>query len=93
MVKQIKNALMIWICSVLLCGCSLTLGPQVEKKAIILKAGVPVEILEQQTLDCRVLTDKDGEVDVFRQDVGGWIAMHPDHWASLKAEMKRLKGK
>ena len=40
-----KNVLTILVCS-LLCGCSLTIGPKVENRAIIVQAGVPIECLD-----------------------------------------------
>lgn len=93
--SRTRSAWTTWACSaalLLLSGCAeLTIGPRVEKKAIIVKAGVPVEILQNKTLPCRVLTDADGEYDEWQQDVGGWVAFHPDHWKSLKASVDALK--
>lgn len=91
--KQMRNALTILACSLLilaLSGCSLTLGPVIEKRAIIIHSGVPIEIVQQIKVDCRVLKDKE-ESDIFKQDVGGWVAMHPDHWNTLKKDHERLK--
>ena len=91
-----KNDWKIWACSIaliILSGCSLTLGPVVERKSIIVQAGVPIECLEQIKVRAHILKDKDGETDVFIQDIGGWIMMHPDHWKSLKETIDRLKKK
>lgn len=71
-------------------GCGLTLGPTVEKKAIIVRAGTAIEIIEDEEVMARILTG-DGNSDLFSQNVGGWIAMHPDHWDALKREIDRLK--
>lgn len=90
-----KNVLKIWACSFLLlmlCGCALTIGPVVERKAVIIQSGVPIEVMEQVKVDARVFA-KDGETEIFRQDIGGWITFHPDHWKSLQAEVKRLQAK
>lgn len=74
-------------------GCSgFTLGPVVEKKAIIVRAGTAIEIVEQIKVEARILRE-DGPSDIFQQDVGGWITMHPDHWEALKREMTRLRKK
>jgi hypothetical protein len=73
-------------------GC-LTIGPVIERKAIIIKAGTAIEVLEQVEVDARVMNRGDSKVDVFRQDIGGWITMHPDHWDSLKREIQRLRKK
>ena len=94
--KQMRNGLKIWVyslCFVLLVGCNLTLGPIVENKIIIVEPGVPIEILENKELDCRVLTDKDGETNVVKQDVGGWVAMPPAHWDTFKKRFKELQDK
>jgi len=70
-------------------GCDLTLGPKVETRYVIVKPGVPVVVLENETLRCRVLTDTEG--DMVRQDLGGWIAMPPEHWEAVKQEIERLR--
>lgn len=81
-------------CAILACslyGCSLTLGPVTEKKAVIVQSGTGVEILENRTVRCHLLSDKDGTVDELRQDIGGWVAMHPDHWQAVKSTIARLR--
>ena len=95
MERLIKSVLKILVCSIIFIatGCSLTLGPVAEKKAIIVNAGTGIEVLEQIKVNCRILNSEDGEVDVFKQDIGGWITMHPDHWKSVKTEIKRLRVK
>lgn len=98
MARPTTSASRILACSILvllLTGCDITLGPKVEKKAIIVYPGVPVEILQAVKLDCHTLvkSEQEGEVDVFKQDVGGWVAMPPEHWKSLKAEVQRLRKK
>lgn len=89
MARLIRNVWAILACSLL--GCSLTLGPTVEKKAIIVRAGTAIECVEQVEVQARLLKG-DGKTDLFHQDVGGWIMMHPDHWESLKREILRLRG-
>lgn len=94
---------MIWacraICVLLLAlsaGCGgLTIGPVVEKKAIIVHSGTGIEITEDVTVHGHALKpdDKEGPVDTFEVNVGGWIAVHPDHWAALKNEYHRLRVK
>lgn len=85
-------------CSALACcmvawGCSgLTIGPKVETRVIIVQPGLPVEILDSVVVSARVLRrDGDAPTDVFQQDIGGWVAMHPGHWDSLKREIARLR--
>ena len=81
-------------CSALLlgaAGCGLTLGPVTETRYVVVAPGVPVEVLENKTVRCRVLTDESG--DVVTQDVGGWVAMPPEHWATVKSEITRLRKK
>ena len=95
MAKQIKSGLMILVCSLLLAGCGLTIGPKVENRAIIVKAGTPIECLEQVTVRAHILKETGEAVNarIWEQDVGGWIMMHPDHWKSLKGELGRLRKK
>lgn len=91
-----KTALKILACSfVLACagGCGLTIGPVIENRAVIVNPGVPVELLENRKIRCHVITDKDGEIKILKQDVGGWVAMPPEHWQTLKNEMERLRAK
>jgi hypothetical protein len=84
----------IWACSLLLLsGCTgFTLGPTVEKKVVIVKAGTAIECQEEVTVKARLLQDE-GSGDVFDQDIGGWVMFHPDHWEALKREVKRLRVK
>jgi hypothetical protein len=73
------------------CG-GLTIGPTIERKAIIVHAGTPIVVMESVTVEAVVMADKDVEdADVFEQEVGGWVMMHPDHWVSVKNEMQRLR--
>lgn len=77
----------------LLPGCGgLTLGPTIERKAIIVNAGVPIEVLENVEVEARVL-GPDGPSETFTQDIGGWITMHPSHYKTVKEEMERLRKK
>lgn len=74
-------------------GCSgLTLGPTIERRAIIVHPGVGIEILDNVTVEARAIRE-DGPTDTFEQDIGGWIAMPPDHWDTVKREIKRLREK
>lgn len=88
--RRIKIVSTILVCS-LLSGCTgLTLGPVIERKAIIVRSGTAIECLDQTTVEARLLKDE-GSVETFRQDIGGWIMLHPDHWESFKKEYKRLQ--
>lgn len=92
-----RKGLRIWVSNLflilVLCGCGLTLGPRVETNLIILKPGLPIEILENRTVKAHLLTDKEGAVKIFKQDIGAWISMPPEHWESIKKEMERLRKK
>ena len=91
-----KNVLKILACSLLLVsvsGCGLTIGPVVENKAIIVKPGVVMEVLENKKVKCHVMTEKDGEINVIKQDIGGWLVIPPEHWQSLKKELETARGK
>jgi hypothetical protein len=61
-------------------GCGLTIGPVVERKVLVVKAGQPVRVLENVTVKAERLADGErlGEVDI-----GGWIAMPPEHFDEL----------
>lgn len=93
MTRTMLNAFAILVFSVLpfVAGCGgLTLGPVIEKKAIIVRAGTGIEIVEQTAVEARVL-NPDGPSDLFEQDIGGWIALHPDHWQAVKNEVENLR--
>jgi hypothetical protein len=85
------------VLAVALAGCDITLGPKTEVRAVIVTPGLPVEIIENQKVKAHVLTEaqteKGGEVNPFYQDVGGWIAMPPEHWQAVKREIERLRKK
>lgn len=92
--RRIQNVSRTLVCSLVLgfVGCSgFTIGPTIERKAIIVHSGVPIECIEDIEVESRILTD-DGTAEPFRQNIGGWILMHPDHWKTLKAEINRLRG-
>lgn len=64
------------------CNGGLTLGPTVERSVVLLKAGQPVQILENRTVKARPLS---GPEQVVRVDIGGWVAMPPEHFDELMA--------
>lgn len=69
------------------CNGGLTLGPTVERSVVLLKAGQPVQVLENRTVKARPLNGPD---QVVRVDIGGWVAMPPEHFDEL---MGLLTGK
>lgn len=79
---------MLLVLLLLLNGCGLTLGPVIERKTIIVRAGTAIECLEQIEVKAHTLKRPK---EVFQQDIGGWIIMHPDHWEALKREIERLR--
>lgn len=99
MEKRTKSGWMTWVFKLsiplwlllLLGGCDLTLGPKVETRYVVVKAGLPAEVLENKTVRCRLLKDDGGSA--IAQDIGGWIAMPPEHWETLKKELNRLRMK
>ena len=76
--KALCLCVLIAICSTNL-GC-LTLGPQVKTELIILKPGLPVQVLQNVTVKARTLV---GEHEV-QQGIGGWVAMPMSHWQAVK---------
>jgi hypothetical protein len=67
-------------------GCGLTLGPTVETRYVVIHPGRPLEVLENQTIDGRVL---DGSGEAVKQDIGGWVAMPADHWEAVKRRLEK----
>lgn len=79
-------------------GCNLTLGPITETKAIIVNNGNTVEILENKKVSCHLYSEsiekeknENKSINVFKQDIGGWIAMPPEHWIKIKQEYTDIK--
>jgi hypothetical protein len=81
--------------TVVLSGCWVQFGPVVKNELLVIKAGVPVEILQNKTLRGRVISEgsKDGTIKEVEQDIGGWVAMPPEHWELIQDEIKRLRAK
>lgn len=77
-------SLMLIVCSVN-SGCSVTLGPVVEREAVIVRPGKPVKIIENRTLRCEQLETKAH----VSQDVGGWVAMPEEHWLLIKPALEK----
>ncbi len=63
---------------VMLSGC--TLGPVEETRYVIVHAGQPIRILTNESATGERL---DG-AGVASFDIGGWVAMPPDHWETIK---------
>ena len=69
-----------------LSGCGVTVGPRVETQVVILRPGNPVRILENRKLKCQSMT---GSEAMISQDVGGWVAMPPEHWDAVKRQLEK----
>jgi hypothetical protein len=94
--KWMMSGLKILACSLSLLfavGCNITLGPIVETKTIIVKPGTGIEILDQVTVHAHLLKDGGEKADVFEQDIGGWVAIHPEHWQAVKNKIAQYKEK
>ena len=75
----------------LLAGCSgLTIGPTVEKRLIVVKAGAPLQVTDQVNVHGRLLT-ADEKSDIIEVDIGGWVVMHPDHWEAVKRTVENAR--
>lgn len=82
----------IFICGLTTSGCDLTFGPVTKTKMVIVQSGSGVEILKNVVVPVRVMgAQENGSYDKMQQDIGGWIAMHPDHWASVKRTIESLR--
>jgi hypothetical protein len=68
-----------------LSGC-VTLGPKVETQVVILRPGNPVRILENRRMKCQPMT---GSEAMISQDVGGWVAMPPEHWDAVRRQLEK----
>ena len=69
-----------------LSGCGVTVGPRVETQVAILRPGNPVRVLENRRMKCQALT---GSEAMIQQDVGGWVAMPPEHWDAVKRQLEK----
>ena len=59
-------------------GCSgLTFGPQVETRYVLVMPGRPLRILQNTTVQGKLLDDSG---QVVNQAIGGWVCMPPEHW-------------
>lgn len=70
-------------------GCDLTLGPKAKTDIVILKAGKPLRILENVTVKAKPL--KTLGIEPVEQDIGGWVAMPPEHWEAIKRAIEKGK--
>jgi hypothetical protein len=62
-----------------------TIGPTVETRYVIVHPGQPVRILQGVTVTGERL-DGGGPATL---DIGGWIAMPPDHWAIIAGLIRK----
>ena len=58
----------------------ITLGPVVKREFILVRAGHPIQILSNVAVQGRRLDDD----SIARVEIGGWIAMPPEHWEVVK---------
>lgn len=69
-------------------GCGgVTLGPRVEIRYVIVKPGQPIRILENKTVRGERLDGEPGSAPI---DIGGWIAMPPEHWDAVKERLEKV---
>lgn len=71
-----------WGCT----GPSIALGPQIQTRYVVMHPGRPLQVLENKTVKGRALEDNGSAVE---QDIGGWVAMPPDHWETVKKELEK----
>lgn len=86
-------AIWVFVLSLLLAGCSgLTIGPVVEKRLLVVRAGTPIEVTDQVRVHGRPLAGS-SEADIVEMDIGGWIVMPPDHWEAVKRTLEKAREK
>ena len=76
----------------LIVGCEITpvqIGPQEKETITILHPGRPVVIERNYTVDARPLADQNAKP--AKVDVGGWVAMPPDHWDAVQTRILKLQ--
>lgn len=79
--RHLSLLLIAIVCS-MISGCAeVTVGPRVETRYVIVKAGQPIRILENHRVKGERL-DGGGVADL---DIGGWVAMPSEHWQQVKA--------
>ncbi len=79
-------ATLVWLLAILpLASCGLTLGPTTEVRYVLVHPGQPIRLLESASVRGERL-DGGG---VATLDIGGWVAMPPDHWAVIAKELNR----
>ncbi len=85
-----KNYLLTLVLSLMTCALSVmqtgcTIGPTVETRYVAIKPGQPIRILENRT----VRGDRLDNAGVAEFDIGGWIAMPPEHWEAVKRSLEK----
>lgn len=85
------TATLLICCLSLASGCQggLTIGPRVKTEYVVLKPGAPIEVLRNVRVPGMTL--KDGLV-LDAVDIGGWVAMPPEHFEALRAAVEAKGG-
>lgn len=79
------------MCCLASLGCGgVRIGPQVETRYVIQKAGKPFRILGNVKVNGRLMDD-DGATVI--QDVGGWVTMPPEHWEAVQRALEKATEK
>ena len=83
--RMFLSALILMISFLMISGCDITLGPKVKTVYAIVYPGKPIEILQNAKVIGRVLNAY--TLDPVTQDIGGWIAMPPEHWELIQKKL------
>lgn len=85
--RLLRYALASAMCLSLL-GCGFSMGPQVRTQVVIVHPGNPIRVVSQSRVDGRAM-NQPADAPSSNVDIGGWVAIPPDHWDVIK---KRLEG-
>lgn len=68
-------------------GC--TIGPIAETRFVVIKTGLPIQILTPTKVEGRKLKDD----TIGTQDITGWVAMPQDHFDALMRAAQKAENK
>lgn len=69
------------------CQNAIRIGPHEKETITILHPGRPINILRNYTVEARPLQDE--QATPAKVDIGGWVAMPPDHWKEVTDSINR----
>lgn len=84
--RNLKRLLAVALIATCCASAGCTLGPIVKNNYVLVYPGKPLTVLDSTTVKGRYL---DGTGNATEQNIGGWVAMPPEHWEAVQRALAK----